>query len=122
VATDEDGAGTGPETGAPQAADAQRINRIEREQERQGGILDRIVGILGSSRDDDDSVTRGGEPALSAGDMAEQMRQAVRDVRAEEAAAAKTEPATPAPETAPREVAVRGKDRLQAAIFGKNPK
>jgi hypothetical protein len=113
---------------APAADDsaplAKRVDTIEAEQQRQGGILDEIRAKLTGSPEGDTHVTKGTDPpAASAADMAEQMRQAVRDVRAEEAAAAaKGKPAEPAPETTPREVMVRGKDRLQRLMFGGDPK
>lgn len=98
-----------------------RVDRIEREQERQGGVLDRIVGMLGDT-DRDTTTTRADNPATDAADMTEQMRQAVRDVNAEAAAAATKEPSKPEPETTPREVMVKGKERLQRALFGSDPK
>ena len=110
-----------PPEPAPSAPVDERVTRIEREQERQGGVLDRIVGMLGDTGSNE-TVTRADNPAASAADMGEQMRQAVRDVRAEEAAASKPEPTTPAPETTPREVMIRGKERLQRALFGGDPK
>jgi hypothetical protein len=103
-----------PDAGAPLA---QRVDTIETEQKRQGGILDRIENLLTTSSGD--TVTSADQPpAAAAADMGEQMRQAVRDVRAEEAAAA---PAPPPPETTPREVMIRGKDKLQRALFGSDP-
>ena len=111
---------TPPETPPASAPVDERVTRIEREQERQGTVLDRIVGILGDTPSDT-TVTRADAPA-SVADMGEQMRQAVRDVRAEEAAASKPEATTPPPETTPREVMIRGKERLQRALFGSDPK
>lgn len=101
-----------------------RFGKIENEQERQGGLLEQILGKLGGDKaEGDPPVTRADEPGPSAGDMAEQMRQAVRDVRAEEAAeAAKQQPKEPEPEKTPREVMVKGKDRLQRALFGSDTK
>lgn len=108
----------------PTAPVDERVSRIEREQDRQGGVLDKIVGMLGNRDDPPDtgSVTRGDDPKTAAADMGEQMRQAVRDVRAEEAAASTSkEPDKPAPETTPREVMIKGKERLQRALFGTDP-
>jgi hypothetical protein len=103
-------------TPAPDAPLAQRVDGLEVEQKRQGGVLDRIENLLTTSGD---TVTSADQPpAAAAADMGEQMRQAVRDVRAEEAAAA---PAPPPPETTPREVMIRGKDKLQRALFGSDP-
>jgi ribonuclease D len=111
---------------APAADDAplaKRVDSIEAEQQRQGGILNEIRDKLTGSPEGDTTVTRGTEPpGPSAADMAEQMRQAVRDVRAEEAAAETKEPKEPAPETTPREVMVKGKDKLQRWMFGADPK
>jgi hypothetical protein len=109
-----------PEPAPDGAPLERRVDSIENEQRRQGGILDQILGKL--SGDNDAPVTRAADPAAAAGDMTEQMRQAVRDVRAEEAAAAKTQPSSPEPETVPREVTLKGKDRLQRALFGGDPK
>lgn len=110
---------------APVAADPlpERVGKIEAEQERQGGILDKILGKLdGLSPADNPGVTRGTEPPAGPADMGEQMRQAVRDVNAEAAAAAKDKPAAPEPETTPREVMIKGKERLQRALFGGEPR
>jgi hypothetical protein len=98
---------------------AKRVDTIEAEQQRQGGILEEIRDKLtGTSHPGQpDQVTRGDDPGPSAADMGEQMRQAVRDVRAEEAAA-KQEPTTPPPETTPREVMIKGKEKLQKIMFG----
>jgi hypothetical protein len=104
---------------APLAA---RVDGLETEQKRQGGILDRIEGLLTTSGDT--TVTSADQPpAADAAGMAEQMRQAVRDVNAEAAAAApKDAPKAPAPETTPREVMIKGKDKLQRVLFGGDPK
>lgn len=100
-----------------------RVSKIEAEQERQGGVLDKIVGMLADAPDSNTTVTRADEPpAAAATDMTEQMRQAIRDVSAEAAAAGKQEPASPPAETTPREVMIRGKERLQRALFGSDPK
>lgn len=116
-------------TGTPAPADegaplAERVGKIETEQERQGGILDQIRDHLTGRADTGPApAVRGDDPGPSAADMAEQMRQAVRDVRAEEAAAAtKDTPARPEPETTPREVMIRGKDKLQRVLFGGDKK
>lgn len=101
-----------------------RVSSIEAEQQRQGGLLDKILGKL-TGDDGDTSVTEGTEPPAAAGDMAEQMRQAVRDVQAEadaEVGKAHRLGRKPEPETSPREVMVKGKDRLQRALFGGDPR
>lgn len=100
----------------------ERVTRIEREQERQGSVLDKIVGMLSNDDDPGDTTVTRADPPVSVADMGEQMRQAVRDVRAEEAAASTTQDKTPPPETTPREVMIRGKERLQRALFGQDPK
>lgn len=113
-----------PEPAAPAAGDPlpERVGKIEAEQERQGGMLDKIWDKLSGSPEGDSHVTSGTGPAAGPGDMTEQMRQAVRDVNAEAAAAVKDKPATPEPETTPREVMVKGKARLQRALFGGDPR
>lgn len=107
---------------APGAPIDTRMTALEREQERQGGVLDRIVGLL------DTGAGPANPPAPPAGsaaagdrDMIEQMRQAVRDVRAEEAARTPP-PAAPPPEVPPREVKSNFKTRMQGAMFGGDPK
>ncbi len=104
-----------------------RFGAIEARQEKQEGLLEQILGKLGGGGGEAEPVTRGDEPAApSPGEMAEQMRQAVRDVRAEEAAeqaraahdADHAKMRTPEPEQTPREVMIRGKARLQRLMFG----
>lgn len=97
-----------------------RFTRIEDEQRDQRGILTEIRDHLtgAGSGDAGGSVTQASDPA-PAGDMAEQMRQAVRDVNAErdhDAEHAKLR--QPPPETSPREIVVRGKEKLQNVLFG----
>lgn len=121
---------TPPPDPAPVAADsaplAKRVDSIEAEQQRQGGILDQILGKLGTlSPGGDSTVTTGTEPPAGPADMTEQMRQAVRDVQAEadaEAGRAARLGKKPEPETTPREVMIKGKDRLQRALFGGDPR
>lgn len=119
---------TPPEPAPPAAGDPlpERVGKIEAEQERQGGVLDKILGKLdGLSPAGDSSVTEGTDPPAGAGDMTEQMRQAVRDVQAEadqEAGKAARLGKKPEPETTPREVMIKGKERLQRALFGGDPK
>lgn len=120
---------TPPEPAAPPADDPlpERVGKIEAEQKRQGSLLDRIASKLdGLSPADNDSVTKGTAPPAGPADMTEQMRQAVRDVQAETDAeagkAARLGGKRPDPETTPREVMIRGKERLQRALFGGDPK
>jgi hypothetical protein len=98
-----------------------RVGEIERKQDRQDGKLDRIIEMLPGvgSAGGGEPVTRADEPPASAADMAEQVRQAVRDVNAESAS---KEPSRPAPEMTPREVGIEGKQKLQAWLFGGDPK
>lgn len=119
--------GTGGQTGA--------IDQLRAEQERQAGVLDRIIGILegdtrqavGQAHDADRQVV---DRRLDRGSrIADDVRQAVRDVQAEQAAAQaeqlhqadharlREQQQKPA-ETAPREVIVSGKARLQRIMFG----
>jgi len=102
------------------------IDSIRAEQERQAGLLDTILARLPGVGDGDTSVTTGTEAPAPAADMTEQMRQAVRDVQAEADAEAGKQlrlgGKRPEPETTPREVMVKGKDRLQRLLFGGDPK
>lgn len=107
-----------------------RFGALEHEQSEQRGMLSQILGKLGGGGDapKGEPVTRGDDPLAGPdpGSMAEQMRQAVRDVRAEEAQAEKDRQhsadhdrlRTPDPEKAPREVMIRGKAKLQKIMFG----
>jgi hypothetical protein len=119
--------GAGPESGGGSTPPAdERITALEAEQQRQGGLLDEILTAVrgGGAAGTGPAAVAGTDPAAAGADMAEQMKQAVRDVQAEGDAelgkavrlgAAGTRPAA---ESSPREVTVRGKDRLQAAFFG----
>ena len=124
--------GQPPAAGAPPAGTGEasriqsldeRFGKIETEQQQQRGLLEQIRDSLTGRN----SPPAGSAPAASppapaaaaAADMAEQMRQAVRDVHAEESAAG---PGTPAPEKTPRETGrIGGKERLQRVFFGKDP-
>jgi hypothetical protein len=104
-----------------------RVDSIESEQKRQGGVLDEIKQLLAGQQADSGTVVNGDQPpAAAAADMAEQMKQAVRDVQAESDAEvgrqARLGAGRPPAETSPREVMVKGKDRLQRALFGGDPK
>jgi hypothetical protein len=102
-----------------------RVQSIEAEQKRQGGMLDQILGKLTGDQEGDTTVTTGSEPPAGPGDMAEQMRQAVRDVQAEADAEVGRQQRLgkrPEPETTPREVMVKGKERLQRTLFGGDPR
>ena len=79
----------------------ERVGKLEQGQERQDGKLDQILGMLTGAKDKPADPVTTADPAPAAADMAEQMRQAVRDVNAE-AAAATPAPSRPDPETSPR--------------------
>ena len=100
--------------GPPQGgSDSDRIRALEQHQSVIDGKLDRVLGLL--EADGKAPVTGSPPPPVPAPDIAEQMRQAVRDVAAEQA---KAGPQAPAPEQPPREIGVRGKARLQRGLFG----
>lgn len=116
------------EAGRVKALD-DRFGALEAEQERQGGLLEQIAAKLGGGKPDSDGpVTSADAPPAgpNPADMAEQMRQAVRDVRAEEAqadadrqhAADHAKLSAPEPEKTPREVMIKGKAKLQKVLFG----
>ena len=101
------------------------ISELKAEQDRQGSLIDEILGLLkggkktepdGSGQPDNRTTTADPPPA----DVGEQTRQAVRDVMAERDQATKKEP--PKPEVTPREAGQPGRDRLARAIFGKERK
>lgn len=110
----------------PEAGRIKSIADLQAEQERQGGVLDKILSRLAGAPEPDTSVTSADPaPAAAAADMGAQMRQAIKDVQAEEDAELGRQHRLgkrPEPETSPREVMVRGKDRLQRALFGGDPK
>jgi len=107
----------------PPADDGQpldkRVADLEAGQQRQDSKLDRVIDMLSGSTKGDEPVTSADAPGAGAVDIAEQVRQAVRDVNAE---SAKTEQKAPAAEMTPREVGVKGKAKLQRALFGSDPK
>lgn len=121
---------TTPEPAAPPAPAAAapvdaRVTALEAEQQRQGGVLDEIRGLLkgdGKGAPAAPPVT-GTDPPAGAPDITEQMKQAVRAVQAEDDAAlgrnARLGTGRAPVEQSPREVLVRGKDRLQNGLFGK---
>lgn len=109
-----------PAAGTPSLEElARRQQATDQKIDKTDGKLDEVLGLLRGGK----TPPAGGPgPAPAApADMAEQMRQAVRDVAAEQAAS-KPPPAAPAPEVPPREVLVRGKARLQRVLFGEEPK
>lgn len=95
-----------------------RVAKLETGQESLIEKVDRILGIVDKNPDGDPPVTSA-DPAPAA-DMAEQMRQAVRDVHAERDQAAASEP--PKPEVPPREAGQPAKARLARVLYGKEPR
>jgi hypothetical protein len=122
-----------PQAGGSAAAPPsteKRLDTIEAEQARQGGVLDKLVSLVEGGKGSDGgqgAPPATGDPAPAA-DMTAQMREAVRAVRAEEAAAAAAaahdaDHATlrkPAPETPPRE-AIGRRAKIQRVLFGEDP-
>lgn len=105
-----------PRDPPPGGTDSERIAALETHQHAMDGKLDKILDVL--DHDGGDArppVTQGDPPPEPAAEIGEQMRQAVRDVAAEQAART---PAAPAPEKPPREITVKGKARLQRRLFG----
>ena len=108
---------TPPEPQPGDSLDA-RVGKLEAGQDSLSERIDRILGILDKKPD-----APGKEPVTGAdqppADMAEQMRQAVRDVHAERDQAAAKEP--PKPEVPPREAGQPAKQRLARVLYGKDP-
>lgn len=96
-----------------------RVGKLETGQESIAGKVDRILGILDKPGQPADPPVTAADPAPPA-DMAEQMRQAVRDVNAEAAAAAPKE--APKPEVQPREAGQPFRQRLGEVIHGREPR
>jgi hypothetical protein len=108
------------------------IQELKTEQDRQAGVLDELLSI----------VKGGGQPARASGQPSSgaaapagqpaplsEIKQAIRDVHAEDQAeadraageAARKNPKQPEPEHVPRESAPGWKTRMQGALFGKEP-
>lgn len=105
---------------APEARGLEsRVERLETGQESMSSKLDTILDRLTGKPAEQEPVTAA-DPAPDPVDIGEQMRQAVRDVHAETAAAAKKDP--PKPEVQPREAGQPLKTRLAAVLYGKEPK
>lgn len=107
-----------PAPAPPASAEArqdQQIAELRTEQQRQGGVLEEIRGMLTRGTGDPGAAppVRGDPPP--APDLAEQVKEAVRAVNAEQAAAG---PAKPKPEKRPREVGQPFRQRLQKTLFG----
>lgn len=98
----------------------QRVTALESGQESLTEKVDKILGIVSKGHDPQPT-----EPVTTAdpapADMAEQMRQAVRDVHAErdQADAGKH---TPVPEKPPREAGQPARQKLAGVLYGKEPK
>jgi hypothetical protein len=109
-----------PATPAPDAPLEQRVGKLESGQQTLSGKLDTIIDKLSGGSSAPAAPVTTADPAPSvAPDMTEQMAEAIRRVNAE--AAAKSTPAVPEPEQTPREITVRGKEKLQHLLFGKEP-
>lgn len=112
------------------------IDELRAEQDRQAGVLDELLGLVRGGQQHGQRGVRTAHDAdremvdrrLDRGSrVQDEMRQAVRDVRAEEQAeeARRQHDADharmrqqPEPEQQPREVMVSGKARLQRLLFG----
>lgn len=103
-----------PPAGTEARQDA-AIAELRTEQGRQGGVLDELLGLVKGGAGPAPAA-KGDPPPAPAVDMAEQMRQAVRDVQAERDKAAT--PPKLKPETRPREVGQPRRQKLQAWLFG----
>jgi hypothetical protein len=108
---------TEPATGTEETRIAS-IDEMRAEQDRQGNLIDEILGLLksGSRTDSDGSgrITQADPPP--APDIAEQVRQAVRDVAAETAAGS----GEPRPEQPPKEAGQPLRAKVQGFMFGKD--
>lgn len=110
---------TAPEV-KPDAPLDDRVTALETGQDSLSGKIDEILGIIkGSKQDPPAEPVTTADPAPA--DMAEQMRQAVRDVHAErdQADAGKH---TPVPEKPPREAGQPARQKLASVLYGKEPK
>lgn len=106
-----------PEPQPEQSLD-KRVGALETGQESLTEKVDKILGIVSGGHDPKptEPVTQADPPQ----DMAEQMRQAVRDVHAErDQAATKSKPE---PEHKPREAGQPGRQRAARILYGKEPK
>lgn len=116
---------------AEEAAEVQqdqdtRLDKLEAGQAEQGGKLDQIIGMLkGDEADAHEAAAEHTEKRLDRGStIADQVRQAVKDVRAEEEADKhKADHAALAAEREkpPRESQSGFRGKLQRAMFGSEP-
>ena len=135
MGTDDNGPGhKDPERQPPNTAEplAERVGAIEAEQQRQGGILERIEQAL--SKGDgpkDPGNSSPTSPDTGPGSVAEQVRKGVEEIEAEKQRKADAEARENAdkawrasvderlPERKPSEPATGRKAKLQARLFGK---
>jgi hypothetical protein len=123
----------------PEAARITTIDDLKTEQAHQAGVLDQLLALVKGEGGQAEGLKADAHTAAQGrvdarldrpSVVQDQMRQAVRDVQAE-AARQQAEAdhraehdrlkQPPPAETAPREVVVRGKARLQRVMFGADP-
>jgi hypothetical protein len=93
------------------------LDEINRRQDEQGSKIDEILGILKSGFTGGERETTSADPP-PAPDIAEQVRQAVRDVAAETAAGS----GEPRPEQPPKEAGQPTRAKIQKFMFGQDKK
>ena len=98
---------------APDGTLDQRVSSLETGQQTLTEKIDELLGIVKSDREP--TTTADPPPAP---DITEQVRQAIRDVNAEQPPPAKA----PEPEKPPREAGQPHRDRLHSVLFGKEGK
>jgi hypothetical protein len=105
-------AAAAPPPAGTEARQDQAIAELRAEQQRQGGVLEEIRGMLRGAAP---AAATTADPPPAAPDITAQMKTAIREVNAETAPAA---PPRPRPETRPREVGQPRRQRLQKILFG----
>lgn len=105
-----------------QAGQDARLDKLEATQAEQGGKLDQILALIkGDGKEEAAPAQTEGGPADQS-TIADQVRQAVRDVHAEEEqAAAKFKPDDAPKEKPPRESQSGFRGKLQRAMYGGDP-
>lgn len=101
-----------------------RLDRLEATQAEQGGKLDQIIAMIKGDGDGkpEAAPAQTGDGPDQVSTIADQVRQAVRDVHAEEAqAAAKGKPDEAPKEKPPRESQSGFRGKLQRAMYGGDP-
>jgi hypothetical protein len=101
---------------APDASLSERVGKLETGQDSLSERIDRILGILDKKPEGDPPVTGADAPPP---DITEQVKKAIRDVQAE---TPPPSPATPAPETPPREAGQPRRQRLAEVLYGREKK